>query len=344
MRNLFLLALSACVLSCTDPQPQNNLELLSGQAFGTTYNISIRLNESEDFQKTRLVQRIESLEQEFNQIFSTYDKSSEINRFNLQTLPNQSFQASIAFLEILQKSQELHEFSNGYFDPSVGKLVADLGLGSKLLKTEESLEEKRKQLGFEYLMLNRETQTLEKKRNFYLDLSGIAKGLFVDEVAKIVAEKHANYLVEVGGEIRLSGTGKSGQGWRIAIEAPGSLGETKEVLVLQSGSLATSGDYRNFIEDSQNQKKTHHILNPVALKNLKLKDNLQFQDIASATVYAEDCYFADSIATALMAMGFRAAKEFIIENNISAYIIHRDTNNKFSSFVSEEFTPLLVAD
>ena len=341
MRNL-LLALSVCLVSCTDPQPENNLELLSGQAFGTTYNISIRLGETEHFQKTRLVQRIESLEQEFNLLYSTYDTSSEINRFNLQTKAQQSFQASKAFLEILQKSQELHEFTNGYFDPSVGKLVADLGLGSRLLKTEESLEEKRKQLGFEHLVLDKEKQRLEKTRNFYLDLSGIAKGLFVDEVAKLVAENHANYLVEVGGEIRLSGTGKSGKGWRIAIEAPSSLGKTEQVLVLQTGSLATSGDYRNFAVDSANQKKTHHILNPVALKDLSLENNLQYQDIASATVYAEDCYRADSIATALMAMGFKAAKEFIIANNISAYIIHRDTNNKFTTFVSEEFSPLLA--
>ncbi|MCV5231584.1 FAD:protein FMN transferase, partial [Escherichia coli] len=57
--------------------------------------------------------------------------------------------------------------------------------------------------------------------NLYVDLSTIAKGWGVDVVADYLqSEGVQNFMVEVGGEMRLKGVNREGVPWRIAIEKP----------------------------------------------------------------------------------------------------------------------------
>jgi thiamine biosynthesis lipoprotein len=72
----------------------------------------------------------------------------------------------------------------------------------------------------------------------------------VDEVAELLdARALPDYLVEIGGEMRMRGTNARSELWAIAVETPDRAGRSVQtVLRLTDSAMATSGDYRNFFE------------------------------------------------------------------------------------------------
>ena len=100
------------------------------------------------------------------------------------------------------------------------------------------------------------------------------------------------------------------------------------VVALRDAALATSGNYRKYIEE--NGKKYTHIINPKT--GYPSKHNL-----LSATVITSDCMTADAYATAFMVMGLEASKKFLSENkqlNLEVYFIF-DQNGKWQTYASE---------
>ena len=99
--------------------------------------------------------------------------------------------------------------------------------------------------------LDSRSQAVAKQRpDVQIDLSSIAKGYGVDRVAALLEARGVDdYLVEIGGEIRVRGANATQRKWRITIEAPYA-GErrTSNIIELDSGAVATSGNYRDFFE------------------------------------------------------------------------------------------------
>ena len=83
-----------------------------------------------------------------------------------------------------------------------------------------------------------------------IDLSAVAKGVAVDEVARYLESVGVDsYMVDIGGELRTKGVKATGSGWKIGIVSPRASGfGIKRKLVLGDRAMATSGDYRNFFE------------------------------------------------------------------------------------------------
>jgi thiamine biosynthesis lipoprotein len=82
-----------------------------------------------------------------------------------------------------------------------------------------------------------------------LDLSAVAKGYAVDLVADhLEMLALPDYLVEIGGEIRVSGFNAEGVAWKIALEQPQLFAAVDRVIDLTDIAVATSGDYRNYFE------------------------------------------------------------------------------------------------
>ena len=85
--------------------------------------------------------------------------------------------------------------------------------------------------------------------NIECDLSAVAKGYGVDQVAEGLREEGVTrFMVEVGGEIVAVGLNQQGGPWRIAIERPVMAGGVQRVVLLRGHAMATSGDYRNVRE------------------------------------------------------------------------------------------------
>ncbi|WP_261409665.1 FAD:protein FMN transferase, partial [Bordetella pertussis] len=67
-------------------------------------------------------------------------------------------------------------------------------------------------------------------------------------------------LVEVGGELRAHGVRPDGLPWRVAVEVPDASGAHALAVPLRDQSIATSGDYRRYIE--QAGRRYAHTLAP----------------------------------------------------------------------------------
>ena len=132
-----------------------------------------------------------------------------------------------------------------------------------------------------------------------LDLSAIAKGYAVDRVSLAISELGiAQHLVEIGGEIRVSGPSPEGGLWSVGVEAPlaGNVPGSSLFGVVHAvnASVATSGNYRQ--SRTVEGVEVHHTLDPRTGRPAT-------SGVGSATVIAPTCALADGLATALMVLG-----------------------------------------
>lgn len=164
--------------------------------------------------------------------------------------------------------------------------------------------------------LRLEGDKVMKLRALSLDFSSLAKGYAVDKVAAwLLAQGISRFMVEVGGEIRLSGLSTRGDPWRIAIERPGgTVYSVAAALSLTDTSLATSGDYRNYFEVDGNRYS--HLIDPRTGQPV-------VHDLVSVTVVHPDCIIADAWATALVVLGGESAMAVALEQGLAVYFIRR---------------------
>lgn len=323
---LLLLLLSGC-----DSGP--DIVKISGTKMGTTYHITVVADQPAP---DNLGALIEAELGRVDHSMSTYKPDSEINRFNRLAV-NQSMAVSSEFLEVLTIAQSVWLNSDGALDPSVGPLVDLWGFGPSpsedQIPSDEQISAALATVGFDAVMIDTNEQTIAKSRPVAIDLSAVAKGYAVDLVADLL-EMNAlpDYLVEVGGETRVSGLNPEGQPWRLAIESPVLIGQIERVLALTNGAVATSGDYRNYFE--RDGARYSHTIDPRSGQPIG-------HTLASVTLLADTCAEADAWATALMVLGDKRGLELANRLGLAVYMLSRD-NGEFTASYSKTFEPYMA--
>ncbi len=335
-----LLVLSTLTLSACFPSNNNGKTevLLQGYTMGTTYNVKVVSSEAK-VEALKLNSKIDQVLKQVNQEMSTYIPDSEISRFNKSTSTS-PVEISAGFSKVLAESIRLGQLSQGKLDITVGPLVNLWGFGPdqrpEKIPSEELLDDVRNRVGLKYLHLDGNKLTKDVP-NLYVDLSTTAKGYGVDMVAELL-EKHGitNYLVEIGGEMRLSGFKNTGELWAIAIEKPiiDSSGEQRavhEIIIPKDNAVATSGDYRNYFEIDG--KRFSHIIDPDTGKPIN-------HNLVSVSVIAPLSMTADGLSTTLMVMGVDKGMTFATEQGIAAFFIYK-TENGFEESYTVKFKQYL---
>jgi thiamine biosynthesis lipoprotein len=328
--------LVCCVLICAcSPRVTDDVHL-SGATMGTTYNV--KYSGLQDKTAQQLQTEIDALLVHINKLMSTYDPQSELSRFN-QWCSTDPFLLSEETLMVMREAKRLGKLSQGVLDVTVGPLVNLWGFGPSArpekIPSTQRIEEVKASTGLDKLLLlpgaARKTQA-----NLYVDLSTIAKGYGVDQVADLLESNGLhNYLVEIGGEMRVSGHKASGQNWRIAVEKPLSTERAvQQVISIGNNAIATSGDYRNYFE--QDGVRYSHLIDP--LTGYPIQHNL-----VSVTVTHASSMTADGLATALIVMGKDKALALATENHWPVLLITRE-NNQFITYTTPEFDPYLTSD
>ncbi|WP_259366511.1 MULTISPECIES: FAD:protein FMN transferase [unclassified Colwellia] len=293
--------------------------LLQGRTMGTTYNIKIVIkNNAVDTQQ--LHTGIDALLVQLNQEMSTYIDDSELSLFNKST-SLAPIEISIGLTRVIKEAIRLGQLSEGKLDVTVGPLVNLWGFGPEyrpdIIPSDEALLAARQRIGLAELTLIG-NKLAKKVPNLYVDLSTIAKGYGVDLVAEYLEEEGVhNYLIEIGGEMRIKGFKHTGELWHIAIEKPiqdptGEHRSVHQVIIPKNNAVATSGDYRNYYEASG--QRFSHIIDPSTGKPINHK-------LVSVTVIHPSSMTADGLSTAMMVMGEAKAIAFAEENDIAAYFI-----------------------
>ena len=312
-------------------ETNKSLFVIDGSTMGTTYTVKISDNLDTEIDLKTLIDR-ELLE--FNEVFSSYITESEISKFNRS---EGAVPVSPSFRELLLLSEEVKDITQGAFDVAVGPLVDLWGFGPNSngrgvpAKTEiEGLlaapEDTRLEITSEFVYKSGETR---------LDFSGIAKGYAVDIIFQLLEERGlSNFFVEIGGEVKARGLSARGKPWNIAIEVP-DRNERKifKTVPLDNLAMATSGDYRNFIESDGTFFP--HIINP---NNGYPIDNR----VGSVTVLHSSAALADALATGLSVMGLERLSQISNEKNLKVMAIIRSAG-KYEGFSSEKFQEYLTS-
>lgn len=291
---------------------------------GTTYSVRVVLpGDLPDVEREHIDAELADLPQRVldgvNAKMSTYQDTSELSRFNQheETTP---FPLSRETLKVMAIAQAVSEQTQGAFDITVGPLVNAWGFGPEDggVPSDAALAELLKRVGFRHLAVDAEAGTATKAiPGLYCDLSAVAKGYGVDAVAEALeALGVTRYMVEVGGEVRTAGLNARGQAWRIGIYKPDpeTLG-LQRVVGLSGQAMATSGDYRNFID--HNGERLSHTIDPRTGRPTT-------HGVASVSVVHESCAWADAYATALMVMPPEAGCQFALDKGLAAYFIIHD--------------------
>ncbi len=328
MKLVLLLLLTQCLFLSACTFSSDEIEKIQGRTMGTGY--SVLWPETENVTPSTVQEKIKQLLIRINAQMSTYQEDSELSLFNSASAPyTQSI--SPQFAQVIDLSLSLNRLTHGYFDISVGPLVNLWGFGpdekSLQVPSAKQIERARGKIGLESIKLV--DLALSKQRQRYLDLSAIAKGFAVDQVAQLLEELNiTSYLVEIGGEIRVKGQKPGNQAWKVAVEAP-DIHERRvqKVLALQDVAMATSGDYRNYFEE--NGQRYSHSIDPFTAKPVK-------HQLASVTIIDESCARADALATAMLVMGEEKAVTFARQENIRGYFIMR-TENGFIEHLTPAF-------
>jgi thiamine biosynthesis lipoprotein len=314
---LFICLVFIPLFSGCEPAKKDDSVRYSGLTMGTTWSVIFLLpTEATDAPalKQQLQQRLELI----NGLMSTYDPESELSQFNNQ-LSTDWYAISKETAEVVELSLEISRLTGGAFDVTVGPLVDLWGFGAtprgENIPTAEQIRQNLAQIGYTNLQFRRNPAAIKKRiPQLRVDLSAVAKGYAVDALAQILEQEGiVNYLVEIGGELRIAGHRSDGANWRIAIEQP--LEDAREVATvfpLTDTALATSGNYRNFY--LQNGQRYAHTIDPVTGQPIRHK-------LASATVLDQSCARADALTTALMVLGEKKGQEFCEKNDIAAYFL-----------------------
>ncbi|MBC7616093.1 MAG: FAD:protein FMN transferase [Pedobacter sp.] len=336
MAKLFLLFLMIPLLSLVNVKktPQEKEWHISGNAQGTTYAITYFFADN-----VAVKSEADSILHLIDKEMSAYSENSVINRFNASEngviLPTH-------FKKVVEKSLEVSEKSDGLFDITVAQLVQLWGFGSKKINeapTTQEIASALQHVGYKKLQL-KGNYLIKKDKDLKIDVNGIAQGYTVDVLANWLEKKGIkNYLVELGGEIRVKGRNlSSGKKFQIGIEGPSEESFTGEIikakLMIDAGGVTTSGSYRKFYYSDG--KKITHLMNP------KIGYPLQ-NEMISATVWANDAITADAYDNVLMAMGIEKSFEFLKKHpDLQAYLIYKKANGIIADTATLEFKKHLI--
>lgn len=272
--------------------------LLRGEAMGTTW--SARLGAEASIEPAEAGQLIEAAFNRVNASMSTYREDSELSQLSRHPV-GEPFSVSEPLLAVLEAAEDISRRSGGAFDVTVGPLVRLWGFGAGRATsepTEAELAAARESVGYARLGLDPAGRTATRAvAGLQVDLSAIAKGFAVDLAAEALEGAGVrNYLIELGGELRVSGQRALGKPWRVGIEAPREDGTraVHRVLVLEAGCVATSGDYRNYRDTPDG--RVSHTIDPRVGRPVP-------RTVASVSVVHPRCTMADGWATALTVLG-----------------------------------------
>jgi thiamine biosynthesis lipoprotein len=338
IRTAVLLIASVFAFGCD----QNRVAEFSGKTMGTTYHIKVVYG---FLQSTgQLEDQISRRLQEVNQSMSAFIPESELNRFNNFQKTGEPFHASSDFMKVMTLACEIHRITEGAWDGTLKPLIDLWGFGSKHASHQvpepSAIARCLETIGFQHIACFPEGYLVKKKAFVTVDLASIAKGYGVDAICELIAEGgFDNYLVEIGGEVRVSGFNSQGQPWKVGINTPKSdaaVDDVYRIVALNNLAMATSGDYRNFFE--MNGKRYSHVVDP---RTGFPVDNR----VVSVSVSAPVCAFADALATGLMVMGPEKGIELVNTlENVECLMVVQNRDGSKTDFSSSGFDRMCQTD
>lgn len=291
---------------------------LSGPTMGTRWSAMIHAVAGLDVERVRL--SLQAAVDAVDGQMSTWKPDSDLMRLNRAPV-GEAVPLSPMLDEVLRLGVAISKASGSAFDMTVGDAVAAWGFGPFPASQDSILAAMAARRVSAHETLEFGEGTVTKRAPVTLDLNGIAKGFGVDRLAETLSKFGVHdALVGIDGEMRAMGTRADGQPWTVAVEAPNRTRRAPHsILALTDCAVATSGDYRHFVEAGG--RRLSHTMNPARGAPLTSSP-------ASVTVIAPTCAIADAWATALMVLGPEAGTTVARKVGIDALFLLRDERDR----------------
>ncbi len=287
---------------------------LNGPTMGTRWQATFRADPALDPDPIRAA--LQAAVDEVDARMSTWKPDSDLMRLN--AAPVGEWVAVPARLaEVLRLGLAIGRASGGAFDIGMGDAVTAWGFGPEAAapaRIRAAMDAPRRPA---HEVLAIDGTLVRKSAPIALDLNGIAKGYGVDRLAETLRGCGIDdALVGIDGEMRATGLRPDGAAWTIAVEAP-DMGcrRPHSILALEDAAVATSGDYRHWVEVQG--RRLSHTMDPGRGAPL-------IGSPASVTVVARTCAEADAWATALMVLGPDRGAELARRRGLDALFLLRN--------------------
>jgi thiamine biosynthesis lipoprotein len=205
-------------------------------------------------------------------------------------------------LALLDAAAVWWQATGGLFDPTVVHALRAAGYDRDLARGHGAIGDGEPAPGLGGLELDRRAGMATLPAGVGIDLGGIGKGRTADVVAAELAHLPGG-LVDLGGDLRVWGTGPQTDGWPIAVDdlrddAPLAL------LGLREGAVATSSVLRRRWSDGR--RTAHHLIDPRTGRPTA-------GDVVTVTVVAAAAEGAEVLAKAALLTGSVTAATALLE-------------------------------
>ncbi len=319
------------IVSCSHEANGPGMVKINGPTMGTAY--TVKFSDLPSGVSAQDIQGgIERILKRINDRMSTYLEESELSRFNKRQT-TEWMEVSRETVAVIREAMRTSRLTEGAFDVTVGPLVNLWGFGptpgGETIPSDAEIREALRKVGYAKIHTRFSSPAIKKDRpDMQIDLSAIAKGYAVDQVAEYLDKSEvSNYLVEIGGELRAKGKNAKGVAWTVGIEKPlANQRVVHQVLHLKDRAMATSGDYRNYFK--QNGRRFSHTIHPRTGRPIE-------HQLASVTVISSSSMVADALATGLNVMGPEVGYKLAEQERIAALFIIRERDSFFERATSE---------
>lgn len=284
---------------------------------GTTYAIKI-VEPPADTDRRALQATVDRVLQDIDRQMSGYREDSELSQFN-RSASTEWFSVSPDVVKAVAVAARVSELSQGALDVTVAPLVNLWGMGTggelRDIPDASQIAQVRADVGYQRLEFRFDPAALRKERpHLAIDLNAVAPGYAVDLIAeRLSAIGVANFMIDIGGEVRARGRNAQGEAWRIAVEKPID-GEPEPYAIVKLDDIAvtTSGEYRHYV--MRDGHRYSHTIDP------RTGHPVQHR-LASVVVVMPTAVDADAWATALNVLGEDRGYQLAQQQQIPAMFI-----------------------
>ncbi len=307
-RRCLTLFASAAALPLSAHAGQASTHTWNGHAFGGDVSLTLdgfTATDSADL-INRAVQELDRLED----VFSLYRPTSALTKLNMEGVYADAPQD---LRDALDVCRDLHERSNGAFDPSVQRLWsyydAESGGSARGQAADPDFADALASVGFSRIKMSGGDITLP--RGVCLTLNGIAQGIATDRVTDLFRAAGARHTLINLGEFRALGPKADGSPWQIGLRDPDAVWRLRDVVQIKGGALATSAGSGYRFQNG------HHLLDP--------KSGTSASHFSSVSVIAPTATLADGLSTALYVLPLENAWQLVDQfENVGALFMLPD--------------------
>jgi thiamine biosynthesis lipoprotein len=249
--------------------------------------------------------------------FSRFDPSSELSLLNRD--PRACVPVSTTMLSFVEAAVKAAAITGGLVDPTLVGELEQAGYSEHLASPPVPLAHALRlastrmpaspspHAGWRQVSVDRRARTVTRPPGVRLDSGGIAKGLFGDVLASVLAG-HGSYAVQAAGDIRLGGA--AGLIRPVQVDSPFDEG-LLHTFELAQGAAATSGiGKRSWLD--RDGRPAHHLLDPAS-------GTPAFTGVLQVTALAPSAVEAEALAKAALLSGAARATDWLRHGGLVVY-------------------------